>query len=145
MKWMPAYESMGWPVAMLGDFCAWWSGHSSWLIVEDVLKGISAVQNEEQKDAILIMVGDEDVLMDVGMCERQASEYRKSLVEMGKENAPEKAQHLEVRSTDSARVESEGSVRLAIVGASGHHIQNDAHQDVAAGQLFDLVQQFSRS
>lgn len=67
MQWMPSYESMAWPVAMLGSFTAWWSGCSSWLGAQDILKGISSIPNGERKNAVCIIVGDKDVLMDVRM------------------------------------------------------------------------------
>lgn len=79
------------------------------------------------------------------VAERQAAEYRVGLAEFAKGDVPRDDQHFEAEAMRAVRVESKGGVTLVVVEGSGHHIQNDAQEDIAAGQLLDFVRQSSRN
>ena len=61
IRWMPAYERMGWPVGMMGSFSAWWRGSSRWLDIQNILRSIFGSEDTSTKDGVWIMVGSEDM------------------------------------------------------------------------------------
>lgn len=142
MRWMPAYESNGWPTSMMGSFAAWWGGSSRWLDVKDIM--INILDLSSVKDSICIMVGSEDKLMDVGMCRRQALEFRdgmRTLQDHQTTNAAKDVRRVESKTAEGVEVESDSGVRLVVVEDAGHHLQNDVQQDVGAEALLRFVQQ----
>ncbi|KAK5170160.1 uncharacterized protein LTR77_004745 [Saxophila tyrrhenica] len=138
-KWMPGYETMGWPMGMMGSFWAWCCGRPEWLDVEKIVRNVSGCQSSVRKDSICVMVGSQDVLMDLGMCKKQVAEYREVLV---REQAEEKVKVVAAdESIEGVRMESDAGVRLVMVDGAGHHLQNDVQRDKGAEALLKFVQQ----
>lgn len=73
-RWMPAYESIGWPMGMAGSFRGWLSGRSRWLEPRDVVRGISSAHEGAEKDCVCVMVGSEDMMLDARIWDRQVTE-----------------------------------------------------------------------
>lgn len=140
-QWMPFYEAMWWPMSMMGNFMAWWRGASRWLSTEDILRNISGNAQHPSNDRICVMVGDQDVLMDLDMCRRQVAEYRKGLTEMKHlQSSARPAVHSD-EAMDGVSVKSADGVRMVVVPGAGHHVQNDVQYSKAAEALLDFVRQ----
>jgi pimeloyl-ACP methyl ester carboxylesterase len=84
---MPAYESMGSPLGMFGDFWAWWKGNPKWLDVEEVIANLVEPTDDGQHHRICIVVGADDMMIDVDMCRLQAAQYRQALEDHHAESA----------------------------------------------------------
>ncbi|KAK5088689.1 hypothetical protein LTR05_002910 [Lithohypha guttulata] len=142
-QWMPAYESMGWPVGMVGNsFWAWANGKPSWLNTKDI---VSNIQNAgDGKDKICVMIGREDMMYRPWMWEKQCGLYRGALEELKHEKKMDETAMPQTSSDDSIEavsVKSEGGVRLVLVDDSGHHVQNDVYCDQAAEALLRWANQ----
>jgi hypothetical protein len=138
-QWMPSYESMKWPMAMMGSFTAWWKGLPSWLNLKDILSNVTSVQSHLRGDHVCIMVGSEDVLMDLDMARKQTSEYRAALrmsASPGKQDS-----NSEERADGSTTTDSGDGVRFVIVHGAGHHLQNDLQRDAGAEALLAFARQ----
>jgi hypothetical protein len=136
---MPAYETMGWPMGMMGDFWAWLRGRPHWLDVEKIVKNVSGCQRGLGKDSICVMVGSQDVIMDMKMCKKQVAEYGEVL-----ESQCDKSEDAETSAVDQiagVTMESKSGVRLIVVDGAGHHVQNGVQKDYGAAALLDFVQQ----
>jgi hypothetical protein len=141
---MPAYETMMWPMAMMGSFRQWLKGSPSWLDVKQIVNHISGSSEASVEDRVCVMVGSKDVLMDVGMARRQVAEYREALVqrvdvpeaESGNEQQPQKETSIE-----GVTVESAGAVRLVVVDGAGHHVQNDLQREAGAEALLQFLRE----
>ena len=133
---MPAYESMGWPLGMFGEFWAWWKGNPKWLDIKEVIANLAKPKDDSQHYQVCIIVGAEDMMIDVDMCRLQAAQYRQAL-----EERQAKGDRSRIHSVEGAEVESFGGVALAIVQDAGHHSQNDVQSKVAAEVLFLFLQQ----
>ncbi|KAF2725492.1 alpha/beta-hydrolase [Polychaeton citri CBS 116435] len=117
MRWMPGYESMGWPVGMMGDIVGWWRGNANWLEPRDILRNIDLGDAPAANcDKICTIVGSEDMMYDERMWNRQVREYRQGIGDLG-------------------------SVRLVVVKGAGHHVQNDVQCEKAAEALLKFVLQ----
>ena len=92
------------------------------------------------RDSVCIIVGDQDKLMHVGMCQQQAIEYRQCLARMLE---PTRATQSLAPSTRERKgglaTESTGGVRLVVVEGAGHHLQNDVQQEIGAQMLLQFV------
>ena len=144
MRWMPAYESMGWPTGQMGSFWAWLRGRSSWLDVGDIVRNVCGILNCQAKDNICIMFGSEDMMMDLEMCRRQAAEYRdglRRLRDVKKTDSLPDEKPVSTSPIDGVTVEHAGGVRLVVVEEAGHHLQNDIQRDAGAEALLQFVQQ----
>ena len=135
-QWMPAFESMGWPVGMLGNnFWSWVLGRpNTWLSARDICENIQGAGDREGKDRICVVVGKEDMMYRPWMWERQCAEYRDGLRELQSEKQARDVNSSETRSEmigEVVTVRSDGGVRLALVEDSGHHVQNDVYHDEA--------------
>ncbi|KAK5102577.1 hypothetical protein LTR70_000435 [Exophiala xenobiotica] len=134
-RWMPAFESMGWPTGMVGDnFWGWVVGRpNTWLRAKDIVSSIRAAGYG--KDKVCVMVGKEDMMYRSWMWERQCREYRDGLRELQNERKLDDSIY-PPREPDIvhgvASAESEDGVRMVLVGESGHHVQNDVYCDQAA-------------
>lgn len=143
-RWMPFYEAMWWPMSMMGNFMDWWRGACRWLSVQDILRNISGSAKGHSRDRVCVMVGDQDVLMDIDMCRRQVAEYRQGLSateDSHKANIEARTDVQDGKAIEGVTVESAGSVRMVVVKGAGHHVQNDAQRCEAAEALLDFVQQ----
>ncbi|KAK3718504.1 hypothetical protein LTR37_005008 [Vermiconidia calcicola] len=144
MRWMPACESMGWPTGMMGSLGEWWRGSSSWLDLDQVVRNITGNRNSLSSDRVCIMLGSEDVLMDIRMCHRQAAEYRASF---GQKQEVENLEKLSEQERtipphiEGVQVESVAATRLVVVESAGHHLQNDVQSEAAAKAFLQFVQQ----
>ena len=126
---------MGWPIDQMGNFWAWLRGSSCWLDIKDIALNISNSSEVHGKDSVCIMVGSEDVLMDVAMCRREADDYRdefQRLRDVKKLDTPSGGNRTSSESTDDMILESHGGVRLVVVQNAGHHSQNDCQRDIGA-------------
>lgn len=138
MQWMPAYESMWWPMGMMGNFMSWWRGSPKWLNVRDILSNIQGSSKYSTQDRICVMLGDQDVLMDLDMGRRQVAEYRQCLQAEKAGDGQEPRQSTDI---EGVTTESGDGVRLVVVEGPGHHIQNDVQRDQAAEGLLRFAQQ----
>ena len=137
MRWMPAYESMRWPMGMTGNFGDWWRGRCTWLEPRSILKSIARPPNERNLDRVCIVVGSEDMMMDLGMCRRQAAEYREANSEAERETEPLSVSYRRGNDEmiDGVRIEKNQGVRLVVVEGAGHHSQNDVQCESGAEAL----------
>lgn len=86
----------------------------------DILSNISGNVESPSNDRICVMVGDQDVLMDLSMCRKQVAEYRQGLAET--KSLEQSKAHRDTASTEAIEgvtVESGGGVRMAIVEGAG--------------------------
>lgn len=139
-RWMPSYESMGWPIGMFGEFWAWWQGRPKWLDPKNVLRSLARPEKRDHRAQICIIVGSEDMMIDTDMCRLQTAEYRDALRhETPERNEDSLPTHRKVdpRVGDVEGVETEcsGGVALAIIAGAGHHSQNDV-QSASAARVF---------
>jgi hypothetical protein len=144
MKWMPDYESMGWPMGQMGGFWAWLRGRSQWLDIQAIVRNISNANTAERKDAVCVMVGNQDVLVDVEMSRQSAAEYREALGrkdEDQKRIAASESDSSFITAIDGTTVESAAGVQLVIVDGAGHHLQNDVQRGAGAEALLHFVRQ----
>lgn len=137
-QWFPPFESMGWPVGMMGSFSAWISGKNKWLNENDVVSNIESIADD--KDKICVIIGKEDMMYRPWMWQRQCAEYRAAIQKPKLEKQKQSVTKPNTRpDTDSAidavAVESRGGVRLVLVDHSGHHVQNDVYNAQAAEAL----------
>lgn len=135
MRWMPAFESMGWPMGMVGDnFWGWVIGRPNiWLSARDIVSNIVGVGNG--KDKVCVVIGRDDMMYRPWMWERQCEEYREGLGELQREKelaGPDKPFTKTEIIDGVASTDSEAGVRLVLVEDSGHHVQNDVYCDQAA-------------
>lgn len=138
MRWMPKYESLIWPLQMMGSFWGWLMGRPRWLDVKSVISRVDGIRGS---DRLCVMVGSKDVLMDVEMCRKATEEYRRGFVESELEKKIERiaGHELENGETAGADTESKNGVRFVVVHGAGHHIQNDVQWKVAAEALRRFV------
>jgi len=146
MNWMPDYESMGWPMGQMGGFWTWLRGRSQWLDIQSIVRNISGAHDSERKDAICVMVGNQDVLMDLGMSRKSATEYRAALqvVQDGQKQklrSVSESDSSSISAIDGTMIESAAGVQLVIVDGAGHHLQNDVQRDAGAEALLQFVRQ----
>lgn len=125
-------------MGMMGDFWPWLRGRPEWLHVDKIVRSISGCQSNVAKDSVCVMVGSQDVLMDLGMCRKQVAEYRDVLA--GWERKIDLAAPTE-NSIGGVKVESDAGVRLVMVDGAGHHLQNDLQLDSGAEALLRFVRQ----
>lgn len=148
-QWMPAFESMGWPSAMVGNsFWAWARGNpNTWLIAKDIY---SNLQNAgDGSDKVCVLIGKEDMMYRPWMWERQCEEYRDGLRQLRKEKKVDstnetnstRSRVLDDKPIDHVTVTSEEGVRLVLVDDSGHHVQNDVYCNEAAEALLRWARQ----
>lgn len=144
-RWMPAYESMGWPLGMFGDFWAWWQGNPRWLDVKDVIANLTKPTDSGPLRRVCIIVGAEDMMIDVDMCRLQAAQYRQAFEEERARSAEQREAPLSrrmasrMRDVGGAEVESSGGVVLAMIEGAGHHVQNDIQSSTAAQLLHQFL------
>ncbi|KAK5683245.1 hypothetical protein LTS10_004776 [Elasticomyces elasticus] len=142
MTWMPGYESMGWPMGMLGDFFAWWRGQSRWLEPSEIVRNIVGAARANDTEPICILVGSEDMMFRPAMYTRQVVDLSKALSLAGRVfNLKGKQQ--EGGQADIAGVEAQqgDGVRLLIVQEAGHHVQNDVQTEAAVQSLCCWLEQ----
>ena len=147
-RWMPRYESLMWPMQLFGSFWGWLRGRPRWLSVRDILGGIRgderALEGKRGVERVCVMVGEKDVLMDVGMCSRVATEFREEIRSMRADKKMDGGQDVdrEVHEEDEEKiVEREGGVRFVVIKGAGHHTQNDVQWEIAAEELRRFVVQ----
>lgn len=147
-RWMPAYESMRWALGMFGSFWGWLKGRPRWLGAGNIVRNLSNGTVGGRRTRICIMVGSEDMMIDVDMCRLQAAEYREALEPgssgSGKDQTSLSASHKH-RSmgtdVEGLRMEDAGGVRLVVVEGAGHHSQNDVQRDQGAQALRLFLEQ----
>ena len=144
-KWMPAYESMGWPTAMVGNsFLAWASGQgNTWLSAKDIYANI---QNAgDGSDKVCVLIGKEDMMFRPTVWVRQCKEYREALQELKSDRKVEELKEpVSIRSDkpiDAVTVNANDGTRLVLVEDSGHHVQNDVHNEQAAEAFMQWANQ----
>jgi hypothetical protein len=137
---MPAYESLYWPMEMMGHFWTWYKGSPFWLDVNKIIGNISGSSDKPGNDCIGIMLGDEDVLMDLDMGRKQFAEYRQALQ---RGTGPKAGDGLLSIDSEVAGMtsDSSGGVRFMVVEGAGHHVQNDVQQETGAEGLLRFVRQ----
>ena len=144
MKWMPDYESMGWPMGQMGAFWAWLNSRPEWLDIRKIVRNITGAETAEQHDAVCVMVGSQDCLMDLAMSRQSAAGYRDAF------SSDSDVKKLETASESNSSVESAiegvtieraGGVRLVVVNGAGHHLQNDIQRDAGAEALLQFARQ----
>jgi hypothetical protein len=125
---------------MMGHFWDWCKGSPFWLDVNKIVGNISGSRSSSRNDCIGIILGDEDVLMDLDMGRKQAAEYRQALQ---RGTGPKAGDGLSRSDTEVAGMtsESSGGVRFMVVAGAGHHVQNDVQQDTGAEGLLRFVRQ----
>ena len=134
-RWMPHYESMGWPTGMLGDsLWSWMRGNPKWLSTKDIYSNLQ--NGGDGRDKVCVMVGKEDMMYRSQMWERQCKEYRDALAHLKEEKKVEEMRSpssiQDEESIEAVSVKSKGGVRLVLVEESGHHVQNDVYHEQAA-------------
>ncbi len=109
---MPAYESMLWSIGMMRSFV-------------DVRSGLRGVVGLGEGEKVLVVVGREDKLVSVGLCERMVRMYREGVERLVREKKIE------------GMVEGVGFV---VVEGAGHHLQNDLMWEVGARRIAEFVE-----
>ncbi|KAM0720929.1 hypothetical protein Q7P37_003214 [Cladosporium fusiforme] len=147
-RWMPAYESMGWPLGMFGEFWAWCIGRPRWLDAKDIVRNISRSQEENLHAQICIMVGSEDMMIDVDMCRSQVAQYREALISRAsstdsKERSLYSGQKngADFAGIEGIQAEDAGGVHFVVIEGAGHHSQNDVQRDRGARALQRFLEQ----
>jgi pimeloyl-ACP methyl ester carboxylesterase len=146
-RWMPAYESMGWPLGMFGDLWAWWKGRPRWLDTKDIVANLSKTTDDGRHHRVCIVLGAEDMMIDVDMCRLQAAQYRQALNDHRAKSAehqdslPSRRLASHTRAIEGAGIESFDGVELAVIEGAGHHVQNDIQSRVAAHVLHHFFKQ----
>ncbi|KAF2209078.1 hypothetical protein CERZMDRAFT_48072 [Cercospora zeae-maydis SCOH1-5] len=145
MQWMPCYESMGWPVAMFGSFGRWLLGRNTWLGVSYILRKTELSRNAFERDAVCVMVGLQDMLLDMKVIRRVATEYREGLKKMRESQGASVDAGLpgELADVSGAISESKDGVRVVLIEGAGHHVQNDVQAGIAAEALLSWLKQVS--
>ncbi|PIA93747.1 hypothetical protein CB0940_05196 [Cercospora beticola] len=145
MRWIPWYESMGWPVAMFGSFVGWLMGKNTWLGVSYILRNIELSRNAFERDAVCVLVGLQDMLFDMRVIRRVATEYREGLKKMRESQGASVDAGFsgELAEVSGAVCESKGGVRVVLIEDAGHHVQNDVQTDIAAETLLSWLKQVS--
>lgn len=141
-QWFPAFESMGWPTGMLGNFSAWIRGENKWLDEKAIVSNIEGAT--DGKDKICVLVGKKDMMYRPWMWERQCAEYRAAVKELKTEkqgNFQLAAEVVADTNIEAVTVDSQGGVRLVLVEDSGHHVQNDVYNEQAAEALLTWAKQ----
>ena len=104
-----------------------------------IVLNISDAKKIEKKDAVCVMVGDQDVLMDLKMSAQSAAGYRDAM-NPGSDGKKLEAASLgtttPVKGTEMA---SAAGVRLVVVKGAGHHLQNDVQRDAGSSTVFQLL------
>lgn len=145
-RWMPAYESMGWPLGMFGEFWAWWQGSPKWLDIKEVTANLAQPTHDAQRQKVCIIVGAEDMMIDVDMCRLQAAQYRQALEDRQADSAGYQGSlqsrriASQVHAIEGTEVESFDGVELAVIEGAGHHVQNDMQSRVAAQVLLRFLE-----
>lgn len=137
-RWMPAYESMGWPMGMGGSFWGWWRGCAKWLEPRDILLNVSSAREVDGKDSVCVVVGEKDMMLRGTIWDQQVAELRDGLSQLRDGHGAKAAPQEEI---EGAEVRSEGGVRLIVVQGAGHHLQNDLQRDVGAEALLRFAKQ----
>ena len=118
-RWMPAYESLAWPIQMMGR---------GFVDCMAVLRRVRAC-DDGSRTRVLMMAGTEDKFMTVRMTERMAEDYRAGIEELRRKRKKKK---IECGGQERPKREEMGDgfveedfygVRF-VVGPGAHHIQN---------------------
>lgn len=125
---------------MSGSFWAWYRGSAKWLDPKDVLRNVLAAGRGKGRDAVCIMAGSEDMMLDAGILEQQAAEMRAGVRQV-RGDAADGNKHAEAEEMDGLTVQSESGVQLVLVTGAGHHLQNDLQRGVGAEALLIFAQQ----
>jgi pimeloyl-ACP methyl ester carboxylesterase len=124
-KWMPAYESLRWPIEML---------KSGWIDASKVVANLKGWGDGDEASKIMIMAGDEDKLMGVQLMEDMARDYRwevQTLAEKKKLDVVTGQDHGTTEPVKGTEENSEAGVIMVVVKGAGHHIQNDVQAERA--------------
>ena len=144
MTWMAPYESMGWASGVNGSFWKWMMGKNEWLDASKIMSSLSGW--DRPGDRVCVMVGTNDVPMDLKMATRQVSEFRESVKSLDVKSA-EEGRHIQKHEREGKAsitgidTEISEKVRLVIVHGAGHHTQNDVQRVVAAEALQQWIEQ----
>jgi len=131
-KWMPEYESSGWPGGMT---------KRNWIDVSSVLRNIDGLGSGTGASRVMAMAVEDDKLITVEMVQRTARDYREALSKMVKEKRIDAFAEVEVQGEDimGVIVERKAGVTVVVVEGGGHHVQNDVQADNAAEALKRFV------
>jgi pimeloyl-ACP methyl ester carboxylesterase len=124
---MPEYESLVWPLGMMFSF----------VNVGNVLKSVVGWRDERQA-RVLIIAGEKDTLMGVGLMRKMAADYRQQFISFAKSLWG--ARFMETSETKPESGDQQG-VGFEVIQGSGHHIQNDLHWEECAQKILAFVDQ----
>lgn len=139
-RWMPAYESMGWPMGMGGSFWGWMKGRAHWLEPRDILRSIWSGQADGRLDGVCIMIGSEDMMLNASIWDQQAAELRDAASRLRTIDV-DKNESSKVEDLEGADVHGDSGVQLIVVHGAGHHLQNDLQREVGAEALLRFARQ----
>ncbi|KAI9021782.1 Alpha/Beta hydrolase protein [Hyaloraphidium curvatum] len=121
-RWMPEYESLAWPLAMMRPFVS----------AGEVVASIEPTPEGVDADRVMILSGTLDRLMDPPIQLRAAEEYRLAL---GGAGAP----FDDKLPAQGWRVQRRGGVSYGLVAGAGHHVQNDLQKEEGAEALLQFL------
>jgi hypothetical protein len=133
-KRMPEYESLRWPIEMMGR---------SWVNGGKVVQSLREWrEGEGEGSRVMIMAGDEDKLMGVQLMKDMARDYRQEVRTLVKGKPldilvgpPGHA----IQAIEGIEEESAVGVSMVVIRGAGHHIQNDVQAEQAAEALRRFV------
>ncbi|KAK5747174.1 hypothetical protein LTR17_000309 [Elasticomyces elasticus] len=139
MKWMPGYESMGWPIGMLGNFSAWLRGQPHWLEPSEIVCNIAGSPTTNDTEPICVLVGSADMMFRPAMYTRQVVDLSRALRLDG--NPEAKQQGITQADITGVEMQRSDGVRLVVVQEAGHHVQNDVQTEAAVQSLCCWLEQ----
>jgi len=112
------------------------------IVVQRGIIGLKGGAPDREK--ILILAGELDVMMDVRMMRCLAKRYRDAVRHVMNENAEVDVSSnvgYEVRREEVYTEDRRDGVRMVVVKGAGHHVQNDLQWEVGAQRVADFLQQ----
>jgi len=136
-QYLPESESMVWVLGLIVKFADFR------IMVERSITGLGGSKPDGER--ILILVGEQDVLMDVRMMRRLATRYRDAVKQLVlSENSQGRVgsdEDNEAADTETYTENRGNGVRTVVVKGAGHHVQNDLQWEVGAQRIADFLQQ----
>jgi pimeloyl-ACP methyl ester carboxylesterase len=93
---------------------------------------------DERQARVLIIAGEKDTLMGVGLMRKMAADYRQQFISFAKSLWGARLKETEETKPESSDRQGVG---FEVIQGSGHHIQNDLHWEECAQKILAFVDQ----
>jgi hypothetical protein len=135
-RYLPESEAFIWVLGLIPEFTDFR------IVVQWSIVGLKG--GAPDRERILILAGELDVMMDVRMMHRLARRYRDAVRHMMGENAEGHVSSdvgYEAGREEAYTEDRRDGVRMVVVKGAGHHVQNDLQWEVGAQRVVDFLQQ----